>query len=224
MAGELGIRQFLDLGCGLPIPTDIHEVAQAVAPESKVVYVDNDPLVMAYARALLVGDPLGVTDHIEADVRNFDAVMTQAARTLDFREPVAVIMSGILNHIVDDNEAQSLVARIVSAVPAGSYLVISDHTNVDGSQQAEAEEIWNQHAQPPYRLRTPDQIAGFFNGLELVEPGAVSATRWRPDLTATRPPGDLGNLVGVGLTAGASSPPPATGTGARAARPRRRHG
>jgi hypothetical protein len=180
LAGEVGIRQFLDLGTGLPTADNTHEVAQGVAPESKVVYMDNDPLVLVHARALLTSSPEGVTDYIDADVRHPDRVLETAARTLDFNRPVALMMLGILGNVADTDEPgpAQIVDRFVGAVPAGSYLVIND--------SVVAPEVVNavntaRSGGADYHLRTPDQIRAFFTGLDLVEPGVVPTPLWRPD-------------------------------------------
>jgi O-methyltransferase involved in polyketide biosynthesis len=182
LAGEAGIRQFLDVGTGLPTVDNTHEVAQRVAPESRIVYADNDPLVLVHAQALLTSAPGGMTDYIHADARDPDAIVRAAGRTLDFTRPVAIIMLGILPFIGDDDEARSVVARLLDAVPAGSYLAITHSTSiVTGERVIEAVRQWNAVATTPYRLRSPEQIAAFFDGLELVEPGVVSCPRWRPE-------------------------------------------
>jgi O-methyltransferase involved in polyketide biosynthesis len=198
LAKEAGIRQFLDLGTGLPTADNTHQVAQRIAPESRIVYVDHDPLVLVHARALLTSDPLGATDYIDADARQTDRVLTEARRTLDLDKPVAVMMLGLLGHVVDDQDAATLVDNIMSQLPSGSYLTIDDGTNVIRSEEhQEAQRIWNESAEPPYRLRTPEQLAGFFDGLELVEPGVVSAPRWRPEPPGSEPP-ELDVFGGVG--------------------------
>ena len=197
LAGEAGVRQFLDLGTGLPTANNTHEVAQAVDPRCRVVYVDNDPLVLAHARALLTSTPEGATDYIDADVRDTEAVLRRAADTLDFQQPIAVMMLGILGHIVDDDQARSVARRVVAALPSGSYLTILDGTDVIRSEEhLEAQRIWNESAKPPYKLRKPEVIASFFEGLVLVEPGVVSAPRWRPD-PGTPEPAELDNFCGV---------------------------
>ena len=183
LAADAGIRQFLDIGTGLPTVDNTHEVAQRVAPESRVVYVDNDPLVLVHARALLTSSPEGATDYIEADARDIDTIVDGAAATLDFTRPVAITMLGILPFIGDDGEAKAILTRLLAAVPAGSYLAITHSTSeVTGERVIEAVRQWNQVAPTPYRLRSPGQIAAFFEGLELVEPGVVSCPRWRPEL------------------------------------------
>jgi len=190
LAGEVGIRQFLDVGTGLPTVNNTHEVAQSIAPESRVVYADNDPLVLAHARALLTSSPEGVTDYIDADLRDPGKILQEAARTLDFTEPIAITLIAILHHITDYDEARSIVNRLVEAVPSGSYLVISHSTNVIyGAASDEAVGRWNKFGKPPVILRSPEQIAGFFDGLELLEPGIVSTPRWRPNVA------DIGGSV-----------------------------
>jgi hypothetical protein len=182
LAGDAGIRQFLDIGTGLPTANNTHEVAQKVAPESRVVYVDNDPMVLTHARALLTGSAEGATDYIEADARDVEVILHSAAATLDFTRPVGITMLGILPFIGDDDEAQGGVRRLLAAVPAGSYLAVTHSTSeVSGERVTEAVRRWNAVAPTPYTLRSPAQIAAFFEGLELVEPGLVPCPRWRPD-------------------------------------------
>jgi hypothetical protein len=197
LAGEAGVRQFLDIGTGLPTANNTHQVAQAVAPDARIVYVDNDPLVLAHARALLTSTPQGTTDYIDADLRDPDRILQEAARTLDFSQPVAVMLMGILGHIPDDDEAQSIVRRLVGAVPSGSYLAMNDGTDTS-EEVVEAARIWNQSANPAYHLRGPERIARFFDGLELVEPGIVSPPRWRPEPSPSGLPAGIDSACGVG--------------------------
>jgi O-methyltransferase involved in polyketide biosynthesis len=185
LAGEAHVRQFLDIGTGLPTVDNTHEVAQRVAPEARIVYVDNDPVVLAHARALLTSTQ-GVTAYIDADLHDPDRILRVAARTLDFSQPVGLMLLGILGHIDDDEEARSIVRRLVDALPSGSYLTICDGTNDISPAGIEAQRRYNESGAVPYRLRSSRQIAEFFEGLELVEPGVVSCPRWRPD------PGDGG--------------------------------
>jgi O-methyltransferase involved in polyketide biosynthesis len=197
LAGEAGIRQFLDIGTGLPTANNTHQVAQAVAPECRIVYVDNDPIVLTHARALLTSTPEGATDYIDADLRDPDTILQQAARTLDFTQPIAIMLMGILGHIAEDEQAQSIVKRLLGGVPAASYLTMNDGT--DTSQEVvEAARIWNESANPTYHLRSPDRIARFFDGLELVEPGVVSPPRWRPEPSASGLPAEIDSACGVG--------------------------
>ncbi|MEV0714461.1 SAM-dependent methyltransferase [Asanoa sp. NPDC050611] len=178
LAADRGVRQFLDLGTGLPTADNTHEIAQSVAPESKVVYVDNDPLVLVHARALLASSPEGVTAYVDADVRDTDKVLAEARQVLDFDAPVAVLMLGILGNVPDYDEALSVVSRIVEALPSGSYLVVNDGTDSSDeiSKGVSASTSAGGHA---YALRTPAQLARYFEGLELEEPGLVPTTRWR---------------------------------------------
>jgi hypothetical protein len=181
LAGEAGIRQFLDIGTGLPTVDNTHEVAQAVAPDARIVYVDNDPLVLAHARALLTSSPEGVTTYVDADLRDPGRILREAARTLDFDRPVALMLMGVLGHITDFEQAQSIVKRLMDALPSGSHLALYDATNVIRSPESnEAIRIWNESAEPPYVLRSPDELARFFDGLDLVPPGIVSCPHWRP--------------------------------------------
>jgi O-methyltransferase involved in polyketide biosynthesis len=197
LAGEAGIRQFLDIGTGLPTANNTHQVAQAVAPECRIVYVDNDPIVLTHARALLTSTPEGATDYIDADLRDTDTILPQAARTLDFTQPIAIMLMGILGHIAEDEQAQSIVKRLLGGVPAGSYLTMNDGTDTS-AEVVEAARIWNQSANPTYHLRSPDRIARFFDGLELVEPGVVSPPRWRPEPSASGLPAEIDSACGVG--------------------------
>jgi hypothetical protein len=186
LAGEAGIRQFLDIGTGLPTANNTHEVAQSIAPASRIVYADNDPLVLVHARALLTSSPEGVTDYIDADLRDPEKILREAARTLDFTEPIAITLIAILHHITDYDEARSIVSTLMGAVPPGSHLVISHSTNVIfGAESDEAVGRWNKFGKPPVTLRSPGQIARFFDGLELLEPGVVSTPRWRPNVADT---------------------------------------
>jgi S-adenosyl methyltransferase len=196
LAGEAGIRQFLDIGTGLPTANNTHQVAQAVAPECRIVYVDNDPLVLVHARALLTGTPEGATDYLDADLRDPDRILEEAARTLDFTQPIAIMLMEILGHIEHDDEAQSIVKRLMGAVPAGSYLTINDSTDTS-AEVVEAARIWNQSANPTYHLRSPERFARFFDGLELVEPGVVSPLEWRPE-PGSGPPAEIDSLCGIG--------------------------
>lgn len=181
LAREGGVRQFLDVGTGLPTADNTHEIAQRVAPDSRIVYVDNDPLVLAHARALLTGSSEGATDYIDADVRDPDAIVERAAATLDLSIPVAVMMLGILNFVLDTGEARDIVRRIMAAVPSGSFLVLTHPTfdpEVGGELQVPAMEFWNENATPPITARGAADITAFFENLELVEPGLVSCSRW----------------------------------------------
>ena len=188
LAGEAGVRQFLDIGTGLPTENNTHDVAQAVAPESRIVYVDNDPIVLVHARALLTSTPQGATDYIEADLRDPDKILQGAAATLDFSRPVAITLLMILMLVQDAEDPYGIVARLLDAVPSGSYLVISHPAgDVDAGEIAEAYERLNERMGATQgTLRSHGEVARFFDGLEMVEPGLVQLHRWRPD------PGDIG--------------------------------
>ncbi|MFF8282472.1 SAM-dependent methyltransferase [Streptomyces albus] len=185
LAGEMGIRQFLDIGTGLPTVDNTHQVAQSVAPSSRIVYVDHDPTVLIHARALLTSSPEGVTDYIDADAQQPRAILDAAADTLDFHQPVAVIMLGILNFVADTDEAVRVVRTLMDAVPSGSCLALTHPTlELGGSANEEAMRFWNRNATPPITARTRAEVARFFNGLELLPPGIVSCARWRPGRVA----------------------------------------
>ncbi|NGO72077.1 SAM-dependent methyltransferase [Streptomyces boncukensis] len=180
LAGEAGIRQFLDIGTGLPTVDNTHELAQRVAPEARIVYVDNDPLVLAHARALLTSTPQGATAYIDADLHQPEAILRAAAETLDLSRPVGLTLQGIMGHVADDARARSLVARLVGALAPGSFLTLSDGTDVS-AERRRAHERYNSSGAAPYHLRSPGQLREFFAGLELLEPGVVPVTEWRPD-------------------------------------------
>jgi O-methyltransferase involved in polyketide biosynthesis len=183
LTGEAGIRQFLDIGTGLPTADNTHQVAQSIAPDARIVYVDNDPLVLVHARALLISMPQGATDYIEADLHDPDTILQAADRTLDFTQPVAVMLLGVLNFIRDIDQARQIVRRLMDAVPSGSYLAIAHASNqANPERAATAQRFWNENAKPPITFRNGQEIAGFFEGLELLEPGVVSCSRWRPDV------------------------------------------
>jgi hypothetical protein len=197
LAGEAGMRQFLDIGTGLPTAGNTHELAQAVAPEARIVYVDNDPLVLAHARALLISSEEGATAYLHADLRETDTILTAAARTLDFTRPVALILSGILGHITDYDEARAIVGRLLAALPAGSHLLVCDGTSTNESLD-EAQQQHNDRGAVQYQLRTPEEIAGFFDGLDLLEPGVVSCPLWRPESTPFGDPQGVDAYGGIG--------------------------
>ena len=183
LAADAGMRQFLDIGTGIPTAGNTHEVAQAIAPETRVVYVDYDPVVLAHARALLTSHQAGATDYIHADLRDTGAILGQAAELLDFTEPVAVTLLAILHAIPDADEPHQIVTTLMDAVPPGSYLAIS-HAASDllGQETVNnlddvAGPLWQQQ----FTYRTREQVARFFGGTDLVEPGLVRVEEWRPD-------------------------------------------
>jgi len=175
---EAGIRQFLDIGTGLPTENNTHEVAQRIAPESRIVYVDNDPLVLLHARSLLTSTPAGATAYIEADVREPAKILAEAASTLDFDKPIALIMFGVLGAAIKDtDEARGIVSRLLGSLVPGSYLAINDSVHGDADKAADAVAEGGYE----YTVRYFEEIAGFFEGTELVDPGLVPNTLWRPD-------------------------------------------
>lgn len=180
LAGEAGLRQFLDIGTGLPTANNTHEVAQAIAPEARVVYVDNDPVVLAHARALLSSSRGGAIDYVHADVRDPETILTKAAETLDFAQPIAVMTLMILQYVPDADHPHQLVRRIMDAVPAGSYLTISDTTrDIDTARVAGTTSQLNARMPTNLHLRSRTEIAGFLDGLDLVAPGLVPLPEWR---------------------------------------------
>ncbi|MDT0345998.1 SAM-dependent methyltransferase [Streptomyces litchfieldiae] len=182
LAGKAGIRQFLDIGTGLPAVENTHQVAQSQAPDARVVYVDNDPLVLAHARALLVGTQEGVTDYIDADVHDPEPILRAASKTLNFEQPVAIMLLGILNFVLDTEEAVAVVTRLVDAVPSGSYLVLTHPTTeLGGAANEEAMRFWNENAVPPITARSGAEIRRLLSGVELLEPGLVSCSEWRAE-------------------------------------------
>jgi len=183
LAGEAGVRQFLDVGTGLPTKDNTHEVAQRVAPESRIVYVDNDPLVLTHARALLTGSPEGTTSYVNADMGDPEKVLQEAAKWLDLTQPVALTLMGVLGHVTDYAEARSIVAALLDGLTAGSYLAINDSINTSEALE-DALRQYEASGAVPYRTRSLEQFAGFFDGLELVEPGVILVADWRPDPAA----------------------------------------
>jgi S-adenosyl methyltransferase len=179
---EAGVRQFLDVGTGIPASDNTHEVAQALAPESRVVYVDNDPVVLAHARALLTSTPAGVTAYLDADLRSPGPILAQAAQTLDFSQPVAVMLLAVLQLLGDGDEPYRVVADLMAAVPSGSYLVLSHPTSdVQQGQVTAMVAGLNDLVAEKVTTRARDEVARFFAGMELVEPGLVNVSKWRPD-------------------------------------------
>nr|WP_308309700.1 SAM-dependent methyltransferase [Streptomyces sp. CHD11] len=197
LAGECGTRQFLDIGTGLPTADNTHEVAQRVAPESAIVYVDNDPIVLAHAGALLTSTPEGRTTYLDEDLRDVDTILEQASATLDFTRPVALMLLGVVIFVEDDEEAHGLVRRLMDALPSGSHLVLSHTiTRPDMPDVDAAVAFWNENGTPRLTQRTPEAVTRFFDGLELLEPGVVSCNRWRPD-DGTGLPAEVAMFGGV---------------------------
>ncbi|NEB04017.1 SAM-dependent methyltransferase [Streptomyces sp. SID13726] len=181
LVAEAGIRQFLDVGTGLPTAQNTHEVAQGIAPESRIVYVDNDPMVLSHARALLYSSHEGATAYIDADATDPDRILAGAAETLDLGRPTALILSNILGHVGDHDQARSIVTRLMAALPSGSHLLVDDGSRGVDPVFEQAQDAYNSSGAVPYHLRTVEEITRYFDGLELVEPGVVSVTQWRPE-------------------------------------------
>lgn len=181
LAGEAGIRQFLDIGTGLPTVNNTHEVAQQVAPESRIVYVDNDPLVLTHARALLASSPQGKTAYIDADLRDTGKILDAAAEALDFTKPVAVMLVGVLHCIPDGEDPWAIVRSLMAAVPSGSYLVVGHPaSDVQVQEAAKATAGLNAKLAAPVTFRARDQVARFLDGLQVMEPEVVQYPQWRP--------------------------------------------
>jgi hypothetical protein len=187
---EVGVTQFLDLGTGIPAADNTHQVAQREAPQSRIVYVDNDPVVLLHAAALLRSSSPGVCDYIEADLRDPAGILAGAARTLDFTQPVALMLLAIMQFIPDEEDPAGLVSTLIKALPSGSYLVLSHPTDdFNPNEQGESIKRYNERVTDPATLRDREGTMRFFAGLELLEPGVVGVSQWRPDgdLTAAMP-------------------------------------
>jgi hypothetical protein len=182
LAAEQGIRQFLDLGTGIPTASNTHEVAQDIAPGSRIVYVDNDPMVLAHARALLTSSPEGRCAYIDADIREPEKILNTAAEVLDFTAPVAVVLVAVLHLVPDEDDPHGIVRRLMAAVPAGSYLVISHPaSDIQAAAMAAAANRLNELMAQPAKPRSKDAVTAFFDGLDLLEPGVIRCPEWRPD-------------------------------------------
>ena len=182
LAADAGIRQFLDIGTGIPSANNTHEVAQAVAPESRVVYVDNDPIVLAHARALLVGRPEGTTDYLDADLRETEKILDHARGLLDFSQPVAVMLVAVLHLIGPEDHPYSIVSQLMDAVPPGSYLLLSHvASDIEPEKMAEMGKRLNRLLAQKGYYRSQAEVTQFFTGLELLEPGVVPVQHWRQD-------------------------------------------
>ena len=182
LARERGIRQFLDIGTGIPASNNTHEVAQSVAPHARVVYVDNDPMVLAHARALLGSGPHGATDYIDADLRDTGRILEIAGRTIDFTEPVAVMLIAVLHLISEEDNPRRIIDELMAAVPSGSSLSISHVPNdMHMGQMSDMSGRLNRLLAQPSTYRSRAEVTSFFDGLELVEPGVTPIQQWRPD-------------------------------------------
>jgi hypothetical protein len=178
---EAGVRQFFDIGAGIPTADNTHEVAQRNAPDCRVLYVDNDPISISHGRALLAANPARNVDYIGGDLRDPANLLLAAADYLDFSEPVGLMMLSLLHCIPDADDPAGLVAQMIGAIPAGSYLAISHPaSDIHAEQIAAGSAVLNRSLSAPVAFRPHDQVLRFFNGLELVEPGLVTHSQWRP--------------------------------------------
>ncbi|WP_344588097.1 SAM-dependent methyltransferase [Actinomadura vinacea] len=201
LAAEHGVRQFLDVGTGLPTLDNTHEVAQRAAPDARIVYVDNDPLVLAHARALLTSTPAGATAYIDADLHDPEAILEQAGRTLDLTRPVALIVVQILGHIPPENEdaeARGILRRLLDGLPPGSFLALNDSATTNQANVEATTKAYNESGAVPYHLRTPEQIRRLFECVETLPPGVVPIERWHPDTPPWGAEEEVGALGGVG--------------------------
>lgn len=182
LVAEAGIRQFLDVGSGLPTARNTHEIAQEKAPESRIVYVDSDPVAVLHARVLLQSSPEGRTAFLQADARDPSSILERASATLDFSQPVAVLLLGVLHFLPDDDEVTALVARFKDATPPGSYLVISHlASDIEPEMMAEFSRRMRENGVAQDAQRTREQVTALFAGFDLLDPGVVPVSRWRPD-------------------------------------------
>jgi S-adenosyl methyltransferase len=182
LAGEAGIRQFLDVGTGIPTRNNTHEVAQAVAPESRIVYVDNDPVILAHARALLASHEAGAVEYLDADLRDPQQIVDQAGQVLDFSRPVGLMLMTVLQHIDDEDHPHKIVATLMGALPPGSYLALSHPArDINAASMAKLADRLNPLMSERITFRKRAAVTGFFTGLELSAPGVVPASKWRPD-------------------------------------------
>ncbi|MEW1547870.1 SAM-dependent methyltransferase [Streptomyces tsukubensis] len=195
VARKWGIRQFLDLGTGLPTADATHETAQDVDPGARIVYVDNDPIVLAHARALLVGHPDGVTTYVHADFGDAETVLAEVATALDRERPVAVMLLSTLGHITDDDRAAGLIRAYLGAFPPGSALILCD--TVETPETRAASEDYASGGAAPYVSRPAETLRSFGDGLELVDPGFGSISLWRPDTPPSGTPVDQWGFVGI---------------------------
>ena len=199
LAGQAGIRQFLDIGTGIPTASNTHEVAQAIAPEARVVYVDNDPMVLAHARALLTSAPEGACAYLDADIRDTGDVLRAASGLLDFGQPIAVMLIGILHLIPDADDPGGIVARLVGELPAGSWLAIAHPaSDVERDKVATMTDRYNQRVTTAATLRTHAEISAFFAGTEMLPPGVVQYHQWHPEEPARDAEGEVAAYCGLG--------------------------
>ncbi len=202
LAGEVGIRQFLDIGTGIPNEDNVHGVAQQTAPESRIVYVDNDPVVLAHAHALLAGTDDGATAYIDADLHDPENILRRAADTMDLTQPVAVMLISMLHLFGDDEDPARIVGRVMDGVPSGSYLAIS-HLTSESEEITRVASAVKDSPRMGYRLnpRGQTEISHFLDGLELIEPGLVRVNQWRPDEAELAESADRGDVPFYGAVA-----------------------
>jgi hypothetical protein len=182
LAADMGIRQFLDIGTGIPTANNTHEVAQRTAAECRIVYVDNDPIVLSHAKALLKSAPEGACAYIDANLCDPDTILAGAADTLDFSQPVAVMLIAVLHMVGDDAEASGIISKLMDACVPGSFMAMSHPaSDIDAEQMAEMLRRFNESS--PAKMTTRDRagVTRLFEGLELVQPGLIRAAEWRPD-------------------------------------------
>jgi len=201
LTAEAGIRQFLDIGTGLPSGENVHQVAQSLAPDARIVYVDNDPIVLRHAQALLKGNPEGAVAYLDADLRYPEKILGDAAKTLDFSQPVGLLLLGILHNVGDEYDPHGLVRGLVEAIPAGSYLAVC-HLTADIYPELSdwAKALNERQLDAPLVLRDHAQVTSFFEGLDLVEPGVVQLSKWRPQT-------ELESLAAAALWGGVARKP-----------------
>jgi S-adenosyl methyltransferase len=198
LAAEAGVRQFLDIGTGIPTANNTHEVAQRVAPECRIVYADNDPVVLSHAKALLKSDPQGACSYLDADLRDPEKILADAAGTLDFSKPVAVMLIAVMHFVGDDAQASAIINKLVDACVPGSFVAISHAaSDIDAEQQTEMVRRLNESTAEKATLRDRAGVTWLFDGLELIEPGVVRVSEWRPDseLEAASPTGLWGGVA-----------------------------
>ncbi|MFE9924852.1 SAM-dependent methyltransferase [Streptomyces sp. NPDC005774] len=201
LAGKAGVRQFLDIGTGIPAADNTHEVAQRVDPGARVVYVDNDPIVLAHARALLVSTKEGTTDYLEADLRDVDGILTAARETLDLSQPVGLMLVAVLQYIPDADDPHGIARRLLDALAPGSHIVLSHPAADIGAEEvAESMRRYNDRAAEHAGAtpRTHAEVTQFFDGADLLDPGVVQLPEWHPDSAGGLSPGALPMWCGVG--------------------------
>ena len=198
LAAEAGIRQFLDIGTGLPTSPNVHEIAQTAAPECRVVYIDNDPIVLAHARALLTSTPGGACAYVDADLQDTAKILAEAAQTLDFSQPVAVLFVGVLHLVSDEEDPYGIVADMAGVTVPGSYLAVTHPArDINADEVAEGARRYNEHVKVPQTRRTYAETLRFFDGMQVVPPGLVQCHRWRPDRGAVDLEGNVSAYGGV---------------------------